>query len=239
MAWPGPIHYTVSTSFTIYGGRGATVWNVNGISAYFTAETLFTGTGSDTVNVLVGDYYGEGLTVHGQGKKDVLTVDDQTITDTTTYAVTSTSVTRTTLTAVQNFIPVVFTLNYDGLASLAVSGGSGTNTLDYSGYVGPVVVDLPLGSATGFAGGISNIENVDGGIGNDILVGNGGNVLTGGTGYNLLIAGPRKANSWAARARTSWSAARPISTRTSPRLTPSWPNGPRPASRIPSGSTTC
>ncbi len=79
-----------------------------------------------------------------------------------------------------------------GMTSLAIRGGGGTNTLDYSGYVGPVVVDLPLGSATGLSGGISNIEDVVGGNGTNILVGDGGNVLTGGTGYNLLIAGPRE-----------------------------------------------
>jgi hypothetical protein len=93
------------------------------------------------------------------------------------------------LTAVQNYTPEVFTLSYDGITSLAINGGSGVNILDYSGFSGPVTVDLPLGLATGVAGGISNIRNVVGGPGNDLFVGKGGNVLTGGTGRNLLIAG--------------------------------------------------
>jgi hypothetical protein len=76
------------------------------------------------------------------------------------------------------------------LGSLTIDGGGGTNTLNYSGYQGNVLVDLPLGTATGIAGGIRNIQNVRGGQGNNILVGNGGNTLIGGTGRNLLIAGP-------------------------------------------------
>jgi hypothetical protein len=74
---------------------------------------------------------------------------------------------------------------------LSIDGGGGTNTLDYSGYTGPVTVNLPLGTATAVAGGIRNIRNVAGSRGNDILVGDGtGNVLHGGTGRNLLISGP-------------------------------------------------
>jgi serralysin len=78
--------------------------------------------------------------------------------------------------------------------ALTLDAGSGTNTLDYTGYAGNVVVDLPLGTATGFSG-ISHIQNVIGASGGpagsyNILVGNGGNVLTGGNGRrNLLIAG--------------------------------------------------
>jgi hypothetical protein len=56
-------------------------------------------------------------------------------------------------------------------------------------------VNLRTGLATGVGGGISNIQNVIGANGGpvgsyNILVGNGGNVLTGGNGRrNLLIAG--------------------------------------------------
>src|SRR5262249_56834415 len=71
-----------------------------------------------------------------------------------------------------------------------------TNTLDYSAYSGSVIVDLPLGTATGVGGMVSKIQNVVGGSGGgasgafNILVGAGGNVLTGGDGRrNLLIAG--------------------------------------------------
>jgi hypothetical protein len=76
-----------------------------------------------------------------------------------------------------------------------IDGGGGTNSLDYSGYSSSVVVDLQTGSATGVGQGAANIQIVTGGTGGgagvyNILVGNGGNVLTGGDGRrNLLIAG--------------------------------------------------
>src|SRR5205085_7951860 len=68
--------------------------------------------------------------------------------------------------------------------------GGGTDTLDYFAYVGDIVVDLLLGSATGVAGGVAGIANVTGSVGNDILVGDqNANVLRGGTGRNLIIGG--------------------------------------------------
>jgi hypothetical protein len=73
---------------------------------------------------------------------------------------------------------------------LSLDGGPGTNTLDYSGYAGTVLVNLPLGAATGVSDGIGGFRNVIGGQGNNLLVGAGANdVLTGGAGRNLVIAG--------------------------------------------------
>jgi hypothetical protein len=74
--------------------------------------------------------------------------------------------------------------------ALSIDAGGGSNTLDYSAWVGDVSVNLQLGTATGVAGGISNIQNATGSIGNDILVGDANaNVLVGGTGRNLIIGG--------------------------------------------------
>jgi hypothetical protein len=79
--------------------------------------------------------------------------------------------------------------------ALTLDASSGTNTLDYTNYPANVLVNLQTGTATGFAGGIANVQNVTGASGGpagsyNILVGNGGNVLTGGSGRrNLLIAG--------------------------------------------------
>jgi Ca2+-binding RTX toxin-like protein len=71
-----------------------------------------------------------------------------------------------------------------------LDGGGGINTLDYSAYVGDIVVNLPLGTATGVGGGIAHIQNVIGSQGNDLIVGNAdANVLQGGTGRNLIIGG--------------------------------------------------
>src|SRR5262249_23834779 len=59
----------------------------------------------------------------------------------------------------------------------AINGGAGRNALDYSAYASDVYVNLRTGVATGVGGGITNVHDVTGGAGNDILVGNGGNVL--------------------------------------------------------------
>jgi hypothetical protein len=52
-----------------------------------------------------------------------------------------------------------------------------------------VYVNLQTHAATGLAGGVIDIDNVIGSGGDDILVGNGGNVLDGRGGRDLLIAG--------------------------------------------------
>jgi Ca2+-binding RTX toxin-like protein len=74
--------------------------------------------------------------------------------------------------------------------TLTVDGQGGTNTLDYTAYSTDVMVNLPLGTATDIAYGISNIHNVAGGAGHDILVGDLlANMLRGGIGRDLLIGG--------------------------------------------------
>jgi Ca2+-binding RTX toxin-like protein len=84
------------------------------------------------------------------------------------------------------------TFAIDGLPSgfnLQIDGQSGANTLDYSGYTGDVSVNLAQGAATGLSG-IRNIENVTGGKGDNLLVGDANaNVLVGGSGRNILIGG--------------------------------------------------
>jgi hypothetical protein len=74
-----------------------------------------------------------------------------------------------------------------GSLSGTITGGAGSNTLDYSGFTGDVAVNLLLGQATNI-GHVTNIQNVTGSSGNSLIV--GGNVpgiLIGGTGRNLLI----------------------------------------------------
>jgi adhesin/invasin len=94
----------------------------------------------------------------------------------------------------------------------AIDGAGGTNTLDYSAYLGGVTVNLGNGttdlanfSATGVNGGaadgVSNISAVIGGAGNNYLTAvgattdiaftvtsNGNNILVGGSGSNTLTA---------------------------------------------------
>jgi hypothetical protein len=94
--------------------------------------------------------------------------------------------------------------------ALTIIGGTGSNTLDYSGYVTDpaqpgVTVNLQTGIATGLAGitdlntGRVTIQNVIGSIANDVLTagsdrsiligGGGADQLFGGSGEDLLIAG--------------------------------------------------
>ncbi len=71
------------------------------------------------------------------------------------------------------------------IRSLFDAGSAGKTAVESNG----VTVNLQLSTATAIRDGISNIQNVTGSAGNDILVGNGGNVLNGGPGRDLLIAG--------------------------------------------------
>jgi autotransporter-associated beta strand protein len=78
--------------------------------------------------------------------------------------------------------------NLSGAPTLSIDAGGGVNTLDYSAFTTGVTVNLQVGQATGFGGGIAGIRNVVGGASNDLLIGDGlNNVLTGNAGADLLI----------------------------------------------------
>lgn len=72
-----------------------------------------------------------------------------------------------------------------------LNGGTGIDTLDYSGYTKAVTVDLAAGTATDLtAAGNLGFENVTGGKGDDTLTGNGlDNLLRGGDGNDTLVGG--------------------------------------------------
>src|SRR5207244_13117544 len=76
-------------------------------------------------------------------------------------------------------------------ADVTVNGQGGTNLLDYLLYSSDVYVNLVMGEATDLAS-ISGIQNVFGGQGDDVLVGNAdANVLRGGGGRDVIIGGFR------------------------------------------------
>jgi hypothetical protein len=83
----------------------------------------------------------------------------------------------------------VFKLSPAGSVS-SINGGGPGDWLDYSLFTTAVVVNLTRGTAArvngGAAGSITNIANVRGGSGNDTLTGNGGNILIGAGGTNVL-----------------------------------------------------
>jgi hypothetical protein len=70
-----------------------------------------------------------------------------------------------------------------------IDGQGGTNALNYAAYSTGLYVNLLSALATG-TGGIHNIRNVTGGLGNDILVGDANaDVFTETAGRNILIGG--------------------------------------------------
>jgi hypothetical protein len=85
-----------------------------------------------------------------------------------------------------------------------IDGGSGIETLDYSLWKVGVTVNLGTNTATNIAGGVFNVENINGGSGNDSLTGDshnniirggGGNdTIVGGGGNDILIGGQGTAN---------------------------------------------
>ena len=69
-----------------------------------------------------------------------------------------------------------------------LKGGRGTDTLDLSLASSAVKVNLTAGTYGGVVGGISAIENVLGGAGNDMLTGDSAdNILNGGGGSDTLL----------------------------------------------------
>jgi Ca2+-binding RTX toxin-like protein len=91
----------------------------------------------------------------------------------------------------------------------SIQGGAGLDLLDYSAYTSTVIVNLAAGTATAISAGISGIENVTGGSGDDLLIGDnndnilsglegndelrgggGSNTLSGGVGDDVLYGGP-------------------------------------------------
>src|SRR5262249_8713544 len=84
------------------------------------------------------------------------------------------------------------TLRVDGSVAqggvLTFDGHDGAQRPDSPACAAGVRVNLALGTATGVLGGVSNVENVTGGQGDDILVGNDlANGLRGGAGRDILI----------------------------------------------------
>ena len=69
-----------------------------------------------------------------------------------------------------------------------IDGGGGNNMPDYSPFIGNIIINLALGTATGVGGGLQHVENVVGSIGNDLMVGDAlSNTLVGGTGLNVFV----------------------------------------------------
>ncbi len=79
-----------------------------------------------------------------------------------------------------------------GLGNDTLDGGAGIDVADYSGGSGSVRVNLVTGIATGAEGNdtLTGIENIVGGAGDDVLIGDGlANRIEGRGGVDILIGG--------------------------------------------------
>lgn len=78
-----------------------------------------------------------------------------------------------------------------------IEGGADADLLRYDAAAPGVVVNLAAGTASGISGGISSIENVWGGGGNDVLIGDGNrNILVGFDGNDALVGGDGNDDLW-------------------------------------------
>jgi hypothetical protein len=69
----------------------------------------------------------------------------------------------------------------------SIDGAAGVDRMEYISFSSSVSVNLSLGTATGFAS-VSRIENITGGNGDDVLVGDAfDNVISGGNGDDVLL----------------------------------------------------
>jgi Ca2+-binding RTX toxin-like protein len=184
----------------------ATTFTRNGIPAInYTSVQNFVingGTNNDTLS-LKSAPANATVTFNGGGGSDTLIGPDTTNTWRISAVIGGTLNRNVSFTGVKNLTggAGADTFLFSNGMSLggSIDGGGGINTLDYSDYRTGVVVNLTKGVATGVYAWVRNIQNVNGGAGDDsltggagnsILRGNGGNnTLVGGAGDNILVGG--------------------------------------------------
>jgi Ca2+-binding RTX toxin-like protein len=155
---------------------------------------LKAGSGNDTFNVRTLPPASTTVTLDGGGGSNTLQGPNQNNTWQITAPNAGSLDSNMQFANVQNLVGGtandIFGFQTGGNLSGTINGGGGNDTLDYSGYGGDVSVNLRLGTASQVQAGISNIQNVTGSIGNDLIVGDGNtNMLKGGTGRSIIIGG--------------------------------------------------
>ncbi len=86
----------------------------------------------------------------------------------------------------------VFAFGPGAMITGKISGGGGSDWLDYSAYNHQVVVNLAKGTATAVGGRLAGIQNVRGSAyGNNLVGDSHGNVLVGGTGIDVIQGGSK------------------------------------------------
>jgi hypothetical protein len=173
----GPVSYAGIANLVVNGGTGATTFNVSSTSG--TTALAILGSGGN--NTLVGPNVDSTWSITGSNAGTLAFA---------TGAATFTGVQNLTGGSAADTFVLSDGAGVDGV----IDGGGGANTLDYSAYTASVIVNLQTGQATA-TGGEANIVNVNGAASGgpglyNLLIGNGGNILTGGAGRrNILVAG--------------------------------------------------
>jgi hypothetical protein len=198
-----------SGSNTLQGPDSPTTWNITGgdsgnlagLNFTYSSYQNLTGGASDNDFVFSDGAFESGTVTGGGGNN---TLDTSAFSSGETFLITSANSGAATVAGafagIQNLIGGGGGNTFAFSDGASVDGnivGSGADTLDYTPYTTTVIVDLQTGFATGVGGSVSGIQTVIGGSGApvdstvyNLLIGNGGDTLTGGTGRrNLLVAG--------------------------------------------------
>jgi Ca2+-binding RTX toxin-like protein len=149
------------------------------------------------------------LTLNGGLGRETVTMSDEDLTGIQTYNFNAGSLERWTSVIVLA-LPTAY-VNYSGVEKMIVNAGSsndtfkmtetaqpdltinagaGIDTLDYSAFSNNVYVNLFTGTNAAKVASLSGVENVTGGMGNDVIVGDAhDNVLVGNDGNDVIIGG--------------------------------------------------
>ncbi len=177
---------------TINGQDGIDTITVNSPNPSTGRLTINGGNNDDSVRVTAATFQ---TTVNGDAGSNTLTgpnaVNTWTINGTNAGTLNSNITFTGMMNLTGNLSDDTFAFAPGGCVTGQLRGSGGYNLLDYSAYTADVIVNLILHTATA-TGGISSVENVTGGRGNNLLVGDSfANILRGGpgSGHNLLIGG--------------------------------------------------
>jgi hypothetical protein len=177
-----PSGVTLGDTYTIQSTQPGVALSVKG------------GTGNDTFVLTNTAPLTAAVTINGGGGSDTLQGPDIANTWQISGANAGTLDGNISFASIQNLIGGAgndtFQFQTGGSVVGSINGGGGTNTLDYTAYVGNILVDLLLNNASLVGQGVSNVANVNGSQGNSLIVGDANTTaLTGGTGRNVLIGG--------------------------------------------------
>jgi hypothetical protein len=208
--------YAGTDKVTINGTAGDDNFTVNGLTATLNGFTfvgtaiegwILNGLGGNNSLTDLGTCKTAPVTFTGGSGNNTLVGPNATATWSITKAnggsLTTTPASGTvSFSQVQNLVggsgPDVFKMHAAGTVA-SIDGGGGGDWLDYSAFTTGVAVNLNTAAVNGInansatnvgsgtVGAVSNIQNARGGVGNDTLIGGGGNILVGGAGDDTLI----------------------------------------------------